>query len=83
MEIKVGEMFLDEWIKLNEFIRDNYNWESHYHLVYVSGNISAELTDTYKGRKGDMHQVFKGITLQVRDDISPEKRSELESIIKL
>jgi len=82
MEIKVKEIFLDEWIKLHQFISNNYDWRNHSHLVYVSDIESVGLTDTHKGKKGDMHQIYRGITLVVKDDISPEKRSELEAIIK-
>jgi len=82
VEIKVKEMYLDEWIKLNQFISKNYDWKKHEHLVYISGIESVGLTDNYKGRKGDMHQIYRNIILVVKNDILPEKKSELEAIIK-
>ncbi|MFH0832969.1 MAG: hypothetical protein V1900_04580 [Candidatus Aenigmatarchaeota archaeon] len=81
MEIEVKEIFLDEWVKLHTFISRNYDRKAKKHLVFVTGVSFAGLTDVYKGKRGDVHQVYRGVTLYVRDGIPKKKRDELKSII--
>lgn len=77
----VPQMYLDEFKKLLEFIGQNYDWGAHRHLVFIDNIGSATVTDKYKSKKGDKHQVFNDITLRILYTIPREKKEELEKII--
>lgn len=78
----IPKLYLDEFIKLLKFIGENYDWKNHQHLVYIKKIGSVELTDTYKGGKGDLHQIFKNIELKPMTGIPAEKKQELKRILK-
>jgi len=79
--ILVPEMFLDEFQKLIGFISKNYDWKKHQHLVYIKEIGSIDITNMYKGKKGDKHQVFRNVELKVLNKIPKVKRKELAVIL--
>ena len=81
--IKVEKLFIDEFRGLLEFIAQNYDWKNHLHPVYIEKIGAVGLTDEYKGKKGDMHQVFRNIELKIRTDIPDNKRKELDEVLEL
>jgi len=80
--VTVQQMYLDEFGRLVKFIGNNYNPKTEEHLVSIHNIGSVGLTNVYNGKKGGVHQLFIDIELKVKDDISQEKRAELEDIIK-
>jgi len=79
--IKINELYLDEFKQLLQFIADNYDWTKRQHLIYISKIGNVGISDTYQGKKGNKHQVFGDIELQVLKSISEIKRKELERIL--
>ncbi|MBW3022838.1 hypothetical protein KY308_01930 [Candidatus Woesearchaeota archaeon] len=78
----VEEMYLDGFKRLLEFIGKNYDWNKHQHLVFIKKIGSVALTDKYKGKIGDKHQVFRDIELEIVDVLPKEKVRELNDILE-
>ncbi len=78
---KIAEIYLDEFQQLLRFIGDNYDWKNHRHTVYIENIGQVTLTDNYKDKKDDKHQVFREVELKILETISEEQRKVLESIL--
>jgi len=81
--VRIKELYIDSFRRLLGLIAQNYDWKNHHHPVYIEKIGAVGLTDEYKGKKGDRHQVFRNIKLKIRTDISDDKRKELDEILEL
>ncbi len=79
--IEVPVLYLNEFIRLGQFIRANYDWTTKSHLVKIEDGLIGT-TKEYKGKiDGHMHQILQDITIKIRQDITDDKRKELDDIL--
>ncbi|MGA2916621.1 MAG: hypothetical protein ABSE89_11405 [Sedimentisphaerales bacterium] len=79
--IEINKIYIDEFIKLNQFIAGNYDWEAKEHLAYIDRIRKVGLTNEYKGNFENKHQVFEGVILKVKKNMPKDKKDELIKII--
>ncbi len=80
MKLLIKEMFLDESVEVFTLIGNSYDPEKHLHYVRINKG-SIGLTDTFKGQKGDWHQILRVVELEIRDDAPPFICTNLNRIL--
>jgi hypothetical protein len=81
MKLSIEKLYLDETVELISLIKDcGYSWTKHFHYIKINKGSFA-LTDTYKGKSGDQHQVLRDVVIEIRDDTPVELRSAFNQII--
>ena len=81
MKLAIEKLYLDETAEIISLIRDcGYSWTKHFHYIKIRRG-SFGLTNIYKGKKGDQHQILKNVVIEIRDDTPVELRSVFNQIV--
>lgn len=74
--MQVPLIYLNDFMHLGRFIRENYDEKTKSHLVRIEdGSISVIKKD------GRAHKVLEDVTISIRKDLPKDKREELDRIL--